>query len=295
MSIWTLSALQTRVRELLGRYSPLDLTSTDITKAINQYYQLIFPQEVMLDPMEGIYEFYTVPYQGKYEAGDKSFRSFLPEVWVNHAKILFSQHLSRDGFSHRLKYYYQTIGAGDGVTTQWNFTLPISPISPNTFIAQAGAQNIVDSNPDWTLETVGLQGNGGGSLNYTTGVGEITFNEPPVLGELIEISYSTFSIGFPSTIVMFDDIFYLFPVPDKVYRVEVRGYKNLPALVSPKDALMCDEWGLVVCYGTCKNLLASYGEMDAYGEITVLHREMLSKVVRRTQENMRIKKPISFF
>lgn len=295
MSFWTLTALQTRVREVLGRYSPLDLTASEITTAINQYYQLIFPQEVMLDPMEGICEFYTLPYKGRYELSEFNFRSFLPEVWVNNVKILFSQHLNRDGFSHRLKYYTQQIGVGDGVTDTWVFSLSFPPISPNTFIMQAGYQSIIDQNGEWTAETIGLVGSGNGSLNYSTGIGEGRFSLPPDEGTPIEVSYSTFAVGFPTAVVMFDEVFYLFPVPDKIYRVQVRGYKNLPPLVNSTDTLLSDDWGLVVCYGTCKNLLASYGELDAYSELTALHRDMLSKVVRRTQENIRIKKPLSFF
>ena len=302
MNYWTFGELKRRIREVIGRYSPLELTDSEVGRALNQYYQLNFPQEALLDAMEGIYVFYTQPYLDQYPIDPSVCKSFLPEAWCNNIKILFSQRYQDTVATQQLKPVNTIIAVGDGKTTEYSFQLPQTPISPQSFIAQAGDQALVDSNKVWVEGTIPLQAPSGwqqelsgGWLNYSTGQGSVTFNNPPAVGSEILTTYSPLLFGVPSTIVLYEQKFFIIPAPDKVYKIEVKGYKGLPALINGNDLLPKEEWGLVICYGASKNLLASYGEMEAYAEVSLLHREMLAQVRRATQENMRIERPQSFF
>lgn len=302
MSYWTFGDLKRRVREVIGRYSPLEITETEVGRAINQYYQLNFPQEALLDAMEALYVFYTKPCQQKYPIDPSVCKSFLPQAWCNDIKILFSQRLEENVFSKRLKTLNYVLGIGDGKTTTFSFSLPQLPVAPQSFIIQSETQALVDPNDSWVEGSVSLQTppswkqeNGGGWINYSTGLGSATFITAPHVGMPITITYAPLVIGMPSTIVLYEEKFFLNPTPDKIYKIEVKGYKGLAPLVSASDLLPKEEWGLLICYGTAKNLLASYGEMEAYGEVSLLHREMLSQVRRSTQENIRIQRPRSLF
>lgn len=295
MKYWTFNTLKTFVREVTGRFSPIELTQEEVGLAINKYYQLTFPMEVKLDSMEDIYMFFTSPNVGLYPLPWEDYINFLPPAWCNHNKVHFSQWLARDGFSRRFQYTSYILGEGDGTRVEWNFTLGTAPVAPNTFIMQTPTASVTDTNREWSNTPVTLTGDGGGSLSYLSGVGAVTFAIPPAVGEKVEVSYSPFKKGKPDTIVMFDNHFHLFPVPDKVYRMEITAYKGVAPLVNATDTPLLEEWGWAISYGAAKEILARYGEMEGYAEVSALHRESLIKVYRRTQENIRIKKPFSYF
>ncbi|HPL68294.1 MAG TPA: hypothetical protein PLG94_17295 [Smithellaceae bacterium] len=59
MSIWTLAELTAKVRSLTGRKTEGQLSSADIVKYINNYYQGIFPELLSLEKKKGFWEFET--------------------------------------------------------------------------------------------------------------------------------------------------------------------------------------------------------------------------------------------
>lgn len=302
MSYWNFAELKRRIREIIGRYSPLELTDAELGRAINQYYQLNFPQEALLDGMLTVFSFYTQPFKQQYLIDVSECKSFLPEAWCNDTKILFSQRLEENFFSKRLKTITIPIGLGNGQDSVFAFKLDQTPISPNSLIIQSHGQAIADLNSLWNGDSVALAtppdfdlNAGSGSVNYLTGEGAVTFIQPPALGELIEATYAPLVKGVPESLVLYNNYFYLFPAPDRVYRIQVKGYKGLSPLLTAGDVLERDEWGLTICYGTAKNLCAAYGELDAYAELDFLHRDVLTQVRRSTQENIRIQRPRSLF
>jgi len=81
-------------------------------------------------------------------------------------------------------YAEENIGTGDGVTTNFTGTLSHTPIVPNSVEITDGTQVVTDDGSG------NLTGDGTGTIDYSTGDVDVTFNNPPVPGDDIKASYS---------------------------------------------------------------------------------------------------------
>ena len=130
----------------------------------------------------------------------------------------------------------------------------------------------------------GSQG-GTGAINYSDGSFTVNFNTAPLDGAKIWLTYVQYRIGTPQQVLNFNNSFYIYPVPDNVYRVSMVGYKMPDILISANDTPKLQEWGLLIAYGTARMIFAHYGEMDRYGEMTVLYKEQVKYANRRDIQN----------
>lgn len=64
------------------------------------------------------------------------------------------------------------------------------------------------------------------------------------------------------------------------------SFKQVEPLVNATDRPPFDEWGPTIGYGTARNIMAKYGEMDAYRETTALYKEQVSYILARTEQNL---------
>lgn len=64
------------------------------------------------------------------------------------------------------------------------------------------------------------------------------------------------------------------------------SFKKVEPLVNATDRPPFDEWGPTIAYGTARNIMAKYGEMDAYRETTALYKEQVSYILARTEQNL---------
>lgn len=96
----------------------------------------------------------------------------------------------------------RTIGVGDGVTTVFSATLSITvpPIIFSTVNVTDGQSLIADTSNDMLPETHPsysatyngqgtFQGDGAGTIDYTTGIMTVSFNTPPPAGVNIDVQY----------------------------------------------------------------------------------------------------------
>lgn len=65
-----------------------------------------------------------------------------------------------------------------------------------------------------------------------------------------------------------------------------KPFKKVEPLVNATDRPPLDEWGPTIAYGTARNIMAKYGEMDAYAETTALYKEQVSYILARTEQNL---------
>ena len=105
-----------------------------------------------------------------------------------------------------------------------------------------------------------------------------------------------FQAGRPNAVLLYNNQFTFFPVPDTAYRFRVQAYSNV--LVSKADGTtastftegtdrpLLDEWGPAIAYGTARDIHSDYAEMEAYANVTILYREQLAYILRRTNNNL---------
>lgn len=297
MAIWDLSEIRQKVRQVTGRFSPQELSNEQLDEYINKYFQYTFPAELKLERFHTYYEFLTEANTQSYNL-PTGYVNFEPPGTIDRLSLLWYQEPSSFYDNNPENIARQTIGTGDGVTTAFNATAGNFPILPASTVVTDDNEVFEDTNTDFDNSPVNISGSLGGSatLNYETGALSVTFNTAPADGQNIYFSYIQFQAGRPTAVLLYNNQFTFFPVPDTAYRFRTKAYANTLVttaagansvqFVNATDRPLLDEWGPCIAYGTARDIHADKGEMDAYGDVTALYKEQLAYVLKRTNQNL---------
>jgi len=297
MATWTLADIQQKIRQVTGRYSNDELTNAQLTQYINRYFQYTFPAELKLERFHTYYEFLTLANQQKYTL-PTGYVNFEPPASIDRQLLLWYQDPASFYENNPENVGRQTIGTGDGATVTFNGTASNFPLLPGETVVSDGLETFQDTSTAYTTANVSLAGSlgGTGTLNMSTGVVSVTFNTAPVSGTNIAFSYIQFQAGQPTAVLLYNNQWTFFPVPDTAYRFRCKAYANslvttaagatATEFTDPTDQPLLDEWGPCIAYGTCRDIFSDYGEMDAYADVTVLYKEQQAYVLRRTNQNL---------
>ena len=290
MTTWNLAQIRQKVRQVTGRFTPSEITNDQMDTRINQYYQLIFPAEVKLDAKLTYYEFITQANQATYDQPLTEYTNFVPPATANNLSMIWYQDPAYFYAANPLQYVFLNQWTGDGTTTSFSTTVTGFPIYPGTTTITDNVELFEDTNQTWTTSNVNITGSLGGLLvlNYSTGTANVTFNTAPANGQIIYFNYIVFAADRPQAILMYNNQFQLFPVPDQAYIIRMAAYQVVAPLINATDTPALNEWGPCIAYGTARDIHADYGEMDAYAQVTALYKEQVSYVLTRTMQNMMV-------
>lgn len=284
MAKWTLGDIREKVRHITGRFSPDEISNVQLDKFINDYYQLTFPQEVKLESKETFYEFLTQPNQSYYPQPLELYSSFSPQAYCNNFPLIWYQDPNIFYQESRFQYIFKTPWIGDGVTTTFSYQISGFPIMPATLTISSLQEVFEDKNTAWSNDNVNILGsqNGLAVINYALGTIEVTFYQAPKNLEPIHVNYVLFSPRRPLSILCFNNQFQLFPVPDQVYKIRMQASQIVKPMILSSDTPELNEWGLCIAYGAAREIFSSFGEMEAYAEISVLYQEQVKYILKRT-------------
>lgn len=285
---WTLARIQQKVRQVTGRFTPAEMSNDELRTRINQYYTLTFPAEVKLEAKHVYYQFTTEANQAYYDQPQTTYTNFEPPATANNLSMLWYQDPAYFFEANPLQYTFLTQWTGDGTTTNFTTTVTGFPIYPGTTTITDNVELFEDDNQDWTTSNVTITGSLGGTmvLNYSQGSVNVTFFSAPEDGQNIYLNYVVFAPNRPQAILMYNNQFQLWPVPDQAYIIKMRAYSVVDELVEATDMPQLNEWGPCIAYGAARDILADYGELDGYAEITALYKEQVAYVLKRTNQDL---------
>lgn len=288
MSIWSLADIRQKVRQVTGRFSSNELTNTQLDDYINKYYTLTFPSEVKLEQKHVYFEFTTSANQAFYDQPETTFTNFEPPATINNLSMFWYQDPSFFFENNPLQYTFLTPWTGDGSTVTFTTTVTGFPIYPGTLTIDDTVELFQDTNEDWQITDVTITGDQGGTatINYDTGSVSVTFATAPTNGQNIKLNYVLFQPGRPESILMYNNQFQLFPVPDQAYIIKMRAYSVVTELVNATDTPDLNEWGPMIAYGASRDIFSDFGELDAYAETTQLYKEQKNYVLTRTCQDL---------
>tara|TARA_R110000868_G_scaffold300583_2_gene561004 strand:- start:4252 stop:5157 length:906 start_codon:yes stop_codon:yes gene_type:complete len=288
MAQWNLSEIRTKARQVSGRLSVSELSNAQIDEYINKYFQFEFPAEVKLNRNLTLHEFNTTANVQEYDF-PADYTNFVPAATLDRREISFYQSPDDYDLSNPENVSRFTTWTGDGLTVSFASTYTNNiPIIPGSVVVDDTVEVFSD-------DGVGaLTGNAGGSgtINYTTGAVSVTFNTAPISGQSIFSSFIQYQPGTPLAVLMFNNKFKFYPIPDRAYRFQIKAWSLLyvkPVTGAIKttftlatDKPLQEEWGPSIAYGAARRIASDFGEMDRYAELTTLYKEQINYILTRT-------------
>lgn len=309
----TLAAIQSKVRRLTRSQAEGLLSTAALDEYINTFLQYDFPSILKLTDLKRTYTFYTRPYQDKYETITLGFDTqplfdfkqieygtFGP-FFVAGFRMAFSQ--SREEFYGRWPFINDQaqIATGDGFTTNFTGTLASIPVLPNNVtFSSLDANNlqivladvpVVDGNNIPTNNGNLYVPNGPANplvviatntINYVSGVYNITFPTAPGNGQAIWAMTYPYAQAMPNSVLFFDNTFFLRPVPDKVYPVQFEVFIRPTELLQTVQSPDIEQWWQFIAYGAALKILQDRNDQDTVSLLLPEFHKQELLVLRRT-------------
>lgn len=119
----TYTFIEKKVRRLTASASSAALTSFDIQQAVNLFYSNDFPYAIKIDQQRSVYKFLTIPNVDRYPVDVNNLQGFRAPVYFEGIQGNFFK--NRDQLFNLYPRYPTQFqpAAGDGVTTNFSFTL----------------------------------------------------------------------------------------------------------------------------------------------------------------------------
>lgn len=169
----TYTFIEKKVRRLTASASQSALSSSDIQEAVNRFYSQDFPYAIKIDQQRSVYKFLTIPNVDRYPVDVNNQQGFRAPVYFQ--GILGNFFKNRDQLYNLYpRYPTQFQIAGDGVTTNFSFTLFGNNVNPfpqpnfgilSTQVVIGGID--VNGNPIRIIDD-------GGAVTTSTGIGNNT-------------------------------------------------------------------------------------------------------------------------
>lgn len=295
--------------------SPSDQTITDqtILDYINRFYIYDVPERLQLFELMRQYTFSTQRNIFMYQApfyldnngintGIPMYQTFRPPVYADGIEMGFYE--SNDQFYRIFPELVQnTIPfQGDGTVGPYITTLSRLPIlrgftddlghlEPYVFVTMldgTGTQRyVVDDGAGLLIQTdssfqPGLVPDLAGTVDYVTGAMTFTFNQMVPDGNDINIQTSPFSSGFPRLMQFFNNIFKLYPVPDRPYKIQVDANITPAQFLDSASSVPFAYMSEYLARGAARKILTDNADYDQFAFYEPLFREQENLVLRRT-------------
>lgn len=303
MATWTLAEIRQKVRQVSGRLSVAELSNTQVDEYINKYFQYEFPAEVKLNRNYTFYEFNTNKDTRDY-AFPTNYTNFVPEATMNRQHLLFYQDPDKFYQENPENYQRRSEWTGDGATVAFATTLTNNiPIEPGSVIVDDQVEVFSDDGAGVLTGDAAVPGTG--TVNYTTGAISVTFAAAPASGQTIFLSFIQQTVGQPTAVLMFENQFRFYPVPDRAYQFRIKAWMldyvmpvtgaNKVEFTIATDRPLQDEWGPAIAFGAARRIVSDFGEMDRYAELTVLYKEQINYILTRTHIDLESSRALPMF
>ncbi len=190
-----------------------------------------------------------------------------------------------------------------GVTL--NLNIPITSISPGIYFVTSSAtgENIVvqdsgtflTSNVNYGLlmtsgnaprsysTLVGGYSTSLNTVNYLTGVANVTFPSSVPAGVNIMAQCYYFQAGLPRSVLFYDNVLTLRSPPDKQYLVELDAYMTPAAFLTSAEAIPFAYMSEYIARGAARKILSDTGDIEQFQFYEPLFREQEMLVWKRSQ------------
>ncbi len=136
---------------------------------------------------------------------------------------------------------------------------------------------------------------GSGRVDYETGAVTFTFNANVADQTPIELQTSPFSPGVPRMCLFFNNIFSLYPVPSRAYKIQVNAYVTPAVFFDSTGSVPFAYMSEYIARGAARKILADSGDMEQLNQMEAFFREQENLVLRRSDRQRAVERTPTIF
>lgn len=311
----TLNEILLWIRRIIK--SPSDQTISDLSLAdyVNRFYVYDMPEILQFFELNRQYTFLTEKnlfiYQPpKFPNGLPQYQNFRPPVYADGIQMGYYQ--SNDQFFKIFPELVQNEQPlmGDDSDGPYivqvgrspilrGFTDDLGHLEPYVFISaidSSGLQRyIVDDGKGQLINTdptfqfpqgfplFSTRDNFAGFVDYETGEMQFTFDLSTIPPENpITVQTSPFSSGFPRLMQFYNNLFRLYPVPDRPYKIQIDANITPAQFLDTSDAVPFAYMSEYIARGAARKILTDNADYEQFMFYEPLFREQENLALRRT-------------
>lgn len=322
------------VRRIIKTPSDQVISNDLIGDYLNRFYVYDMPERLQLFELHRQYTFLTRPNVFEYQApfffdanglnnGIPQYQNFRPPCYADGVQMGYFQNNEQFYNLYPELVLNETPLVGDGGVGPYDITLSRSPILRG-FVDDLG--NLLPYVYITALETDGTQmyvvdnGQGqliqtdetfqygplgapqapillaGSAVDYVNGtITGILFPEPVPVDAPINLQTSPFSSGFPRVMLFYNNIFKLYPVPDRPYKIQVEADITPAAFLTTADAVPFAYLSEYLARGAARKMLSDTGDYEQFQFYEPLFREAENLALRRTSRQRAVMRTPTIF
>ena len=298
----TLADIRAKVRRLTARVYPDQISDAEIDNYVNTYYLYDMPEALRILKLKDTFTFTTIPNVEVYPFDNNNYVTVEPPCFVMGQQVQYFQDPELFYRMWPKSNYVQQVAVGDGTAGPYTGTITGTPfmrsINPTGIIGRDirvmfSANTTPTSSVPAQAQTAYDNGNGGfidantnaplvGTINYQTGAFTINFSGGIPAGTQINASVIPYAPSAPRSICFFQNQFFMRPIPDKAYIVEVNVFRYPTQFFNSTDTPELKYWWQLLAYGAAIKILVDNGDFENAQSYQPYYEEQLRYVQRRT-------------
>lgn len=189
------------------------------------------------------------------------------------------------------------------------FTDDLGNLEPYVYITAIGTSGnliyVVDDGKGNLLQTdatfqVGLNSRTPapivGTVDYINGIATFTLNSDTIpITSVIQTQTSPFSSGFPRICLFFNNIFKLFPVPSRTYKIQVDAYVTPSQFMTTGASIPFSYMSEYIARGASRKILSDNADYDQFQFYEPLFKEQENLVLRRSDRQRAVERTPTIF
>lgn len=294
----TLDDIRIKVRRLTRSPSGAQLSDVTIDEYVNTFVLYDFPSHLRLFSLKTNLTFYTNPGVDAYPTTTaptthplynfkNKYITIEPPIYIAGFQSFYTQSQEQFYAIYPKVNAQVTIATGNGILTNFTGTLSGRPLLRNnvtfTSINAVGTQLVlVDDGAGNLVMPNGVATVPASTINYTTGAYVLNFVLPPAANQSVVAQTVPVVLNRPQAIMYFNDTFYVRPVPDQPYRIDLQVNMRPAELLNSAQQPELAQWWQYIAYGTAKKVFEDRGDMDSIQIIMPEFKAQETLVLRKT-------------
>lgn len=313
------------VRRIIKSPSDQVISDSTIGDYVNRFYVYDMPERLQLFELMRQYVFLTQKNIFMYQApfyldangrntGVPMYQTFRPPAYADGIQMGFYESNAQfyNIFPELVQNEVPILGDGSGgpyaITVASTpilrgFTDDLGYLEPYVFVTAidgSGSQlYIVDDGNGVLIQTdssfQSTTPNIAGTVDYDTGIMEFTFDQVIPADNPINVQTSPFSGGFPRLMQFYNNIFRLYPVPDRPYKIEIDANVTPAQFLTTADSIPFAYMSEYLARGAARKILTDNADYEQFTFYEPLFREQENLVLRRTSRQRAVERTPTIF